>query len=216
MAVEHLPADNFFETISLCGFLIGAVAAFAYVRYQFPSLGIIVFPLVFAMTLAGVLGTPVGGWSSPRVRSVWLLIHVVLVIAGYAALLMAAAASIFYLVQERQLKQKKSAGLPGMPALMTLDSLLTTSMGLGFVLITLAMLVGSTWAFVEVGTRWIADPKIIISLFTWVTYVLLMYLRNTAGWRGRKAALVTLSVLAFSALTWAAHVGLHSRIFPAK
>jgi ABC-type uncharacterized transport system permease subunit len=213
MAVEHVPADNFFETISLCGFLIGLVAAFAYVRYQFPSLSIIVFPLVFAMTLAGVLGTPVGGWASPRVRGLWLLIHVVLVLAGYAALLLAAAASVFYLVQERHLKQKKSAGLPGMPALMTLDKLLTTSMGLGFVLITLALLVGSTWAFVEVGTRWVTDPKIIISLLTWVAYLFLMYLRNTAGWRGRKAALVTLSVIAFSALTWAAHVGLRSRFF---
>lgn len=216
MAVEHLPADNFFEAISLCGFLIGFVAAFAYVRYQFQSLGLIVFPLVFAMTLAGVLGTPVGGWTSPRVRSAWLLIHVVLVMAGYAALLLAGAASVFYLVQERHLKQKRTSGLAGMPALMTLDSLLTNSMGLGFVLITLALLVGSTWAFVEFGTRWITDPKIVISLFTWVTYLFLMYLRNTAGWRGRKAALVTLSVLAFSALTWAAHVGLTSRIFIPK
>lgn len=213
MAVEHVPADNFFETISLCGFLIGVVAAFAYVKYQFPSLAIIVFPLVFAMTLAGVLGTPVGGWASPRVRGLWLLVHVVLVLAGYAALLLAAAASIFYLIQERHLKQKKSVGLAGMPALMTLDNLLTKSMGLGFVLITLALLVGSTWAFVELGTRWIADPKIILSLLTWVAYLFLMYLRNTAGWRGRKAALVTLSVIAFSALTWAAHVGLRSRFF---
>jgi ABC-type uncharacterized transport system permease subunit len=213
MAVEHVPADNFFETISLGGFLIALVAGFAFVKYQFPSLGLIVFPLVFAMTLAGALGTPVGGWTSPRVRGLWLLVHVVLVLAGYAALLLAAAASIFYLVQERHLKEKKSTGMPGMPALMTLDKLLTNAMGLGFVLITLALLVGSTWAFVEFGTRWITDPKIILSLLTWVAYLFLMYLRNTAGWRGRKAALVTLSVIAFSALTWAAHVGLQSRVF---
>ena len=213
MAVEHVPADNFFETVSLCGFLIGLVAAFVYVRLKFPSLGIIVFPLVFAMTLAGMLGTPVSGWTSPRVRGLWLLVHVVLVLAGYAALLLAAAASVFYLIQERHLKEKRSGGMPGMPALMTLDKLLTHSMGLGFVLITLALLVGSTWAFVELGTRWVADPKILLSLLTWVAYLFLMYLRNTAGWRGRKAALVTLSVIAFSALTWAAHVGLRSRFF---
>jgi hypothetical protein len=32
----------------------------------------------------------------------------------------------------------------------------------------------------------------------------------TAGWRGRKAAVMALSVLGFSMLTWAAHVGLRS------
>ena len=33
-------------------------------------------------------------------------------------------------------------------------------------------------------------------------------LRTTAGWRGRKAAIMTITVLGFSALTWAAHARL--------
>ena len=36
------------------------------------------------------------------------------------------------------------------------------------------------------------------------------FLRASAGWRGRKAALMAVSVLCCSALTWAAHVGLRS------
>jgi hypothetical protein len=33
----------------------------------------------------------------------------------------------------------------------------------------------------------------------------MMFLRTTAGWRGRKAAIMTVTVLGFSAITWAAH-----------
>jgi hypothetical protein len=33
-------------------------------------------------------------------------------------------------------------------------------------------------------------------------------LRVTAGWRGRKAAIMTVTVVGFSALTWAAHARL--------
>jgi ABC-type transport system involved in cytochrome c biogenesis permease subunit len=78
-------------------------------------------------------------------------------------------------------------------------------MGLGFVLMTLAVIAASTWAFVEMGTGWIKQPKIAISFFTWGTYLVLVFLRTTAGWRGRKAALMTVTVVGFSIITWAAH-----------
>ena len=79
--------------------------------------------------------------------------------------------------------------------------------------ITLAVIAGSTWAFIELKTGWIAEPKIAISFFTWGIYLALVFLRVTAGWRGRKAAIMTVTVLGFSALTWAAHARLGSLLF---
>jgi hypothetical protein len=38
-------------------------------------------------------------------------------------------------------------------------------------------------------------------------------LRVTAGWRGRKAAIMALTVVGFSAVTWAAHARLGSLLF---
>jgi ABC-type transport system involved in cytochrome c biogenesis permease subunit len=79
------------------------------------------------------------------------------------------------------------------------------------VLITLGVITGSTWAYVEFGTSWLADPKIAISFVTWLFYLLMVFLRWSAGWRGRKAAILALTVLICSAATWAAHVGLRSK-----
>ena len=62
----------------------------------------------------------------------------------------------------------------------------------------------------ELKTAWIAQPKIAISFFTWGIYMALVFLRTTAGWRGRKAALMAITVLCCSAITWAAHIGLRS------
>jgi ABC-type transport system involved in cytochrome c biogenesis permease subunit len=94
------------------------------------------------------------------------------------------------------------------PPLATLDSLITSSMSFGFVAITLAVIAGSTWASIEMGARWISQPKIAVSLITWGFWLLMVFLRVSAGWRGRKAAILALTVLGFCALTWAAHVGL--------
>ena len=209
--VGHLPVDNFYESVSLCAFLIAVVFLLVNWRYQFRSLGIILFPLVFVMTLVGATEIPVASWSNPRVRDIWLLIHVLLILLGYAALLLTAVASVFYLVQERRLKKKRPVSLiDRLPPLGTLDNLVTGSMSLGFVFITLGLVAASTWAFIESGTRWIGEAKIVLGFATWGFWLVMVFLRTSAGWRGRKAALMAIGVLGCSALTWAAHVGLRT------
>jgi len=87
---------------------------------------------------------------------------------------------------------------------------MSRALSIGFVFITLAVIAGSTWASIESGTRWIRDPRIIISLLTWSLYLVIVFFRVTAGWRGRKAAFMVLGLVGCSAITWAAHTGLKS------
>ena len=211
-AVGHLPAENFFESASLCALLMALVYLYVYWRYQFASLAVLAFPLVFVMGLFGTTEIPVASWTSPRVRDAWLLLHVALVMLGYAALFLTAGASLFYLVEERRLKRKSVGGFKRLPPLGTLDNLINSSMGIGFALLTLAIIAGATWAFIESGTRWIGDAKIAISFVTWGLCLVMVFLRTSAGWRGRKAAIMSLAVLGCSALTWVAHVGLRQAL----
>lgn len=205
----RLPLDNFFQSISAFALFTAIVFLLAYWRLQFEGLGLLLFPLVFVATLVADLGQPVGTWAHPAVRDAWLLAHVLLILVGYAALGLAAVASVFYLLQEKRLKRRRELGWLGkFPPLGTLDRVLTHSIGLAFLCITLGVIVGSTWAFVESGTRWIRDPKITVSLLTWGFYLVMVFLRSAAGWRGRKAAVMVLVVVCCSAVTWAAHVGL--------
>jgi len=46
-AVGHLPVDNFFESATVCGFLIAVLFLFVYWRYDAASLSVCIFPLVF-------------------------------------------------------------------------------------------------------------------------------------------------------------------------
>lgn len=215
VALKSLAANNFFETASLCGFVFAVVYLVVLWRYEFQGLSLAVFPLVFLLTLAGSMGAPVGGWSSEEMRGTWLLVHIVLVLAGYAGLLLSATGAVFYLLQENRLKRKGFGGsllsrvdADKLPPLETLDGLITASMSVGFVAMTLAVIVGSTWAFIEIGTKWFGEGKIVIGFVTWGVYLLMLFLRFSAGWRGRRAAVMSLVVVGFAALTWAAHVGL--------
>jgi ABC-type uncharacterized transport system permease subunit len=215
MAYGRLPLDNFYETVSLCAFLIALVFLFVESRFHFHTTAIAMFPLVCLMTLIAALERPVATWPNVGVRDAWLVVHIVLVLCGYAALLLTAVASLFYLVQERRLKAKKiSSWLEKLPPLATLDNLISTSMGMGFVLLTLGIIFAITWASTESGARWMGDPKILLSFFTWGICLLMIVLRVSAGWRGRKAAMMSLVVLGCSALTWVAHIGLRPLLVP--
>ena len=207
----HLPLSNFYETSSVCAFLIAVLFLFAYSYYHVSIFSVCLFPVVFFMTLIGATEFPVARWSSPQVRSAWLVVHITTVLMGYAALILSAVASIYYLLQERQLKRKRVSPAPNrLPPLGTLDRIITQSMNAGFVLITIATGTGLIFAFIESGTSWISDPKIAFFLFTWAFYLAMIFLRVSAGWRGRRMAWLAVSVLACSLVTWATHFGLRS------
>ncbi|HWR54261.1 MAG TPA: cytochrome c biogenesis protein CcsA [Bryobacteraceae bacterium] len=212
IAVNHFPVNDFFESVTLCGLIIGVLFLVAYWRYRFESLAVFSFPVVFLLTLVGELGSPMAQWNSAGLRDAWLVVHVVLVLVGYAALVLTAVASIMYLVRERQIKTKRPGGGAAnrLPPLNTLDELMSRALSIGFVCITLSVIAGSTWASIEYGTRWIRDPRIAISLVTWGLYLLVVFMRVSAGWRGRRAAVMLLALVGSSALTWAAHTGLRT------
>jgi ABC-type uncharacterized transport system permease subunit len=201
-----LIVNNYYQTLGACALVFAVVFLGVEWRYKFPGTSLIMFPLVFLMTLVSAMERPVTGWADSRVRGIWLVVHILLVLVGYAALVMTAVSSGAYLLQERRLKAKEAGSR--LPPLATLDDLISGSLGVGFAFITLGLVIGILWAFIESGTRWIGDAKINLSLFTWALVLVAMFLRVSAGWRGRKAALLSLAVLTCSAATWVAHAGL--------
>ena len=208
--LEHqFPVNDIFQTLSLCGFLITVTFLFVYWRYRTESLSVFIFPLVFVLALTAGLSKSFPAWSSPEVRGLWLKVHIVFILIGYAALLFTAIAAVLYLFQEKELKRKKPRAFPlRLPPLGTLDDLISSSLSLGFICITAGIVVGSIWACVDYGTRWIADPRIAISFITWGIYLALVFFRTSAGWRGRKAAILAIAALCCSVATWVAHVGI--------
>jgi ABC-type uncharacterized transport system permease subunit len=207
----QVPLNNFYETSSFCAFLIAVLYLVAYTYYRIAIFGVCLFPLVFFMTLIGATEFPVAKWGSPQARNIWLIIHVCTVLIGYAALILSAVASIYYLLQERQLKRKNvTPSSNRLPPLATLDRVITQSMNAGFVFITIGTVTGVIWAFIESGTAWIGDAKIAFFLFTWAFYLAMIFLRVSAGWRGRRIAWLAVSVLGCSLITWVTHVGVRA------
>jgi ABC-type transport system involved in cytochrome c biogenesis permease subunit len=94
------------------------------------------------------------------------------------------------------LKQKRAGALAErLPSLQKLDRFLVTSVIVGVITMTLGILTGAIWAERVWGRYWGWDPKEIAALITWLIYLFLIHCRLNAGWRGKRAAI--LSVIGF-------------------
>jgi ABC-type uncharacterized transport system permease subunit len=49
------------------------------------------------------------------------------------------------------------------------------------------------------------DPKILLSSLMWAVYLVLVYTRWSAGWRGRRAAYLAAGVFAMAIVAWGAN-----------
>jgi ABC-type uncharacterized transport system permease subunit len=191
---------------SVLGFLIMVIFLLVYLVYQTTSLGIIVFPLVFLLTFIAATGEAPFLLTSPGLRSGWLFAHIALIFTGYAALILSFGASLLYLIQERSLKSKRASGiLSRLPALEVIDEIGFRSLLLGFPFMTLGLVAGTVVAQSTFGRVDLLDPKILLSILMWVVYLILLYTRWTAGWRGRRAAYLAASAFVFALIAWAAN-----------
>src|ERR1041385_2695485 len=70
---NHCPITNFYETLSMCAFLVVLVYLFVQWRYKMHSISVFVFPLVFVMSLVATLGNPVSAWKHEYADAVHLV-----------------------------------------------------------------------------------------------------------------------------------------------
>ena len=189
----HYPLFGLRETLSFLAWTLVIAYFLTLGRYAAQALGSFTLPLVALLTfIASVTHgtTPATPDAVTESGAAWLFpIHTTLLVFAYASFFVVFAASVMYLLQERELKLKTfSAIFHRLPSLSTVNDIATTAAGIGFTLLTLGVISGMVWSSSRDGRLWHNDPKEIFAVLTWALYLVLVHYRYTARWRGRKAA----------------------------
>ena len=201
------------EAESMLGLVVASLYFLVWWGYGAMSLGIFALPITFFIVFVPSLGTERYVFPSAGVRISWLVAHIVALLAAYAALGFSMLASALYLVQERRIKAKPTrnntswrAPFDWLPPLDTLERVAHATLLFGFPCMTVGLVIGSVLAQETVlGAAYFRDPKVIASFVMWAAYVLLLFLRSTAGLRGRKAAYFSGAVFLVVLAVWAAN-----------
>jgi cytochrome c-type biogenesis protein CcsB len=189
----HLPIVSFHEAISFFAWSVVLMFFFLQYHYKPNLLGSFIMPFVFIMMFsASTLPRQIQPLS-PILKSHWFGIHIFLAFIGDAAFALACGVGIMYLIQDRNVKSKHLSGLfRRLPNLQMLDELNYRLISIGFPMLSLAILSGVLWAESATGLYWRWDPKEVWSLISWLLYALVLHLRLTTGWRGKKAAVLSI------------------------
>jgi ABC-type transport system involved in cytochrome c biogenesis permease subunit len=119
----------------------------------------------------------------PALRSVWLQVHVLTAMVGYATFGVAAGLGVMHLLQREAWSH--------WPAAEEIERAMERMVALGFPWLTLGILSGAIWAQNAWGRYWGWDPKETWALITWLWYLLILHVCPLRRWRGhRLAALV--------------------------
>ena len=197
----HLPVQNLHQTLSIAGWAIAGMFLFFRYRFNLKVLGIYAAPLVaFVMIIS--LRLPAEGTvvqAKTLFSNIWLVSHVVIIFIGEASFALACGAGLLYILQERAIKTKHHGFFfKRLPALELLDNTGYACIVVGFSLLTLGLITGFVYAKSIWGSFWSWDPKEVWSGIAWLIYAALLHGRLALGWRGRKAAIM--SIIGFGIL----------------
>ena len=191
---ERVPWGNMYEfslTMSL-----GILAVFLIVSLQrdvrwlgLPVVGITLLSLGLAVT---VLYTE-AAQLVPALKSWWLVIHVSAAVICAGAFTVSTMITLLYLWRDRAERRDVVRGMVAkLPDAQRLDTLAYRIIAFAFPLWTFAVISGAIWAENAWGRYWGWDPKETWAFITWVVYAGYLHARATAGWRGRRAAYISI------------------------
>ncbi|CAN5500308.1 c-type cytochrome biogenesis protein CcsB [soil metagenome] len=199
LVLRVCPIMGIHFTMSVVSALACIVFLFVRFRYKVDVVGVIVAPVALTFLLASVaVGRGESADAGPMTSAI-LPLHVLANMLGEALFLLAFAAAVAYLVQERRLKQKRLTGLfQRLPPLDTLDRAEHGFLLAGFLPLTVGIVTGALWARkVEAGS--IVDVwRAAFGYATWGLFAMVLLMRTVAGWRGRRAAYGTIAGFGFA------------------
>lgn len=196
----YLPTTGMHQAASFFAWCIVLIFLVLKHRYKIGIMASFILPIVFIIMLSSSIFPREIYPLTPELQSYLLEIHTFLAFLGNAAFAVACGVGIMYLIQEHHLKSKQLSGLfQRLPSIQMLDEINYKLISVGFPLLTFAIITGALWAErAWGGTYWRWDPKEVWSLITWFIYALILHARVTTGWRGKKAAI--LSIIGFLAV----------------
>nr|WRK75029.1 cytochrome c heme attachment protein [Solanum medians] len=216
----HFPLSDLYESLIFLSWSFSLIHIIPYFKKNVLILSKITGPsaiLTQGFATSGIL-TEIhqSGILVPALQSEWLIMHVSMMILGYAALLCGSLLSVALLVitfrKNRKLFYKNNGFLNESfflgenvventsffcaknyyrsQLIQQLDYWSYRVISLGFTFLTIGILSGAVWANEAWGSYWNWDPKETWAFITWIVFAIYLHTRTNRNLRGPNSAIV--------------------------
>ena len=205
MEVGHVPYANPSRAVSTFVWLLALSYLYLEVAADERAMGVFVMPILIGLQTVPVVSPGVENMD-PVLDSPWFWVHVSSLLFAYASFALAGALGLTYVVQFNAIKKKHLGYFYArLPSLQTLDVMNWRAVAVGWIFLTLGVVVGALWTAQarlispddpNLQAMSLDDPKVLVAVITWGVYSFAVFARQTLGWTGPRSA--WLSALGFA------------------
>jgi ABC-type transport system involved in cytochrome c biogenesis permease subunit len=203
MEAGQFPITNTYRAVSAFVWLLALSYLYVEVTTNERAMGVFILTVVSGLLLIPALLPGMEAENSPVLHSPWFGVHVASLLFAYASFGLAGVLGLIYVLQFKEIKKKQlDYFYTRLPSLQTLDAMNSRAVAIGWTLLTVGVIVGVVWAgqaraeFPDnrnLEAMSLGDPKVFVSVVTWVVYSFAMLSRRMMGWTGRRAAWLSAS-----------------------
>lgn len=198
--VDYPPFQTLYESLVFLVLTTILIYALFEIFYRIAALGLLTHLFALGMLFYAYLEKDqIAGRLPAALQSGWFVPHVVVYFLGYAALFLAAALAVIYLLRpERRVSLATSKG----ERVFSFYKLMHLVVILGYIFITVGMVIGALWAKEAWGDYWAWDPKENWSLVTFLIYTMYFHIKRNILWSKRKKAAIVVAGFAAVMFTY--------------
>lgn len=189
----HPPVTSVFEIMTVVSFTIGVAYLYIETRSRVKDTGMFILSLAFLFEVASAAFIKDLVQLKPILKSSVVGLHVASAMLGYSALTISAVYGGLYLMMYHEIRSSRFGIIyRKLPDLQTLEKLSYRSIVLGFIFLTIVILIGYAWLPKTVDDFSYSDPKLIITDVVWAIYLAALLSRKAMRWTGRTVIIVSM------------------------
>ncbi|GHD69587.1 cytochrome C assembly family protein [Jeongeupia chitinilytica] len=179
------------EALSLTAWLALLIYLLGHLAYRLEGLQPVLLVIVCALLGLSLLLPPGHALTYPQ--SAVSRLHFLTAMLAYGLFVNAAGVAILMRLADRRLHHADAHVLiRQLPPLLALERLLFACVGVGFAMLSIALITGTVFAEHIYGRTPGIGHKIVFSVAAWLCFAALLLGRHLLGWRGRIATRITL------------------------
>jgi ABC-type transport system involved in cytochrome c biogenesis permease subunit len=198
MEVGHLPMTSATSTISTFVWLLALSYLYLEMTTDERAMGVFILPLLVALQAIPAFNPSIEE-RAEVLQGPLFGIHVSSLLFAYASFALAFVVGITYVLLFKEIKAKHLGFFYArLPSLQVLDRMNQGAIVIGWIFLTVGIIVGGIWAAQARGgyaagdprvqAMSLEDPKIFVALLCWLVYSFELFAARRIGWGGRRTA----------------------------
>ena len=194
MEIGHVPLAGTTSAISTFVWMLALAYLYTEMATEERAMGVFIVPLIVALLTIPTINPGVED-RAEILESPLFGIHVSSLLFAYASFAIAGVIGITYVLLFKEIKAKHLGFFYArLPSLQVLDSMNQRAIVIGWVFLTIGLVVGAIWANQTASTdprvqaMQLQDPKIFLAVVCWAVYSFEAFAARRIGWGGRRTA----------------------------